>query len=121
MAVKTENTMAEGLQSLVQQIAAIKMTPDADLGFLVKLETDILQYLHQGMAQQQAAATPGMPSPAQQLGGGMPGMGPGGPGGMPGGQIQLPAGPLAGRQAMNGMSPMSPGAPPTDEIARMLR
>jgi hypothetical protein len=110
MAVKTENTMAEGLQSLVTDIATLKFTADADMEFLIQLETMILGYMKGPMMQQQ-----------QQ--GGMGQMGQGPPGGMGGGQMQMPASPLATRGLMNapgGAGPSAPMAPPVDEISRML-
>lgn len=112
MAVKSENTMAEGLQSLTQDIATMKFMPDADLPFLVDLETRIISYLRQGMDQTQQQASPNSNGP-------MPGMG--GPGGM-GGGMQMPMGAAAGQQAYHQPPgpPMSPGLPPTDELARLM-
>ena len=36
------NTMAEGLRSLLSEIAQLKATPDADVDFLTQVETAIL-------------------------------------------------------------------------------
>lgn len=41
---RSTNTMAEGLTQLVQQLAALKMTPDADLDFLTAVEGSIIEY-----------------------------------------------------------------------------
>lgn len=37
------NTMMEGLRSLLTAISEMKMAPDADLEFLINLETTVLQ------------------------------------------------------------------------------
>lgn len=47
MATRGTNTMVEGLQKLAQDITALKMTPDADVSFLIGLETQILQKLRE--------------------------------------------------------------------------
>lgn len=116
MAVKSENTMQEGMQSLMQDIAVMKFMPDADLNFLVSLETMIIGYQRQAMDQTQQQANPGMNMPP---GAGMP---PGG--GLPpnGGMPPMVSGPMAGRGMVNqpGPAPMSPGPPPMDEMQRLM-
>jgi hypothetical protein len=83
MAVRENNTMAEGLTKLMKQIADMKIMPDSDLEFLSALETDIISYLRPPTDQQaQPQGPPGMdimqPAMQQVMGGG------GGPGpGMP--------------------------------------
>lgn len=115
MAVKTENTMAEGLQSIMQDLATLKMTPDADLKLIVDVETMILNWLKSGMA-----------NAAQQPGGGIQGgmnMGPGpqDPNMMGIDPSRITGGDLAGRAMMNAPGPMmSSGPPPMDEARRMM-
>lgn len=62
MATRSTNTMAEGLQSIMQEITSLKATPDADVAFLIGLETTILQKLREPydqMAGQMGGAAPG--------------------------------------------------------------
>lgn len=74
MAIRSQNTMVEGLQALMQDITSLKATPDADVAFLIGLETTILGKLRERFdtAAGQVAPPPGN---AMELGGGM-GMGP---------------------------------------------
>lgn len=90
------NTMQEGLAKMVSEISQLKITPDADLEFLITLETQILQYI-----KTKANGA---------LQGGMPGMGGGGMMGAP-----LPS--FAGQGAGGVMQ--SPGMPNPDELRRM--
>lgn len=100
------NTMAEGCRGLLNQITKMKVEPDADMGFLVDLETKIISYLKAPSPEEAAQAQP--PGMDQMNGAmsqvmGAPPM-PGGPGGpMPGG----------------GGTP-GPGMPNPDELRRML-
>lgn len=101
--------MAEFLQRMIGDIAEAKSLPDADLEFLISLETNILQKLRapidamMGQMEQGGAAgaqaglpqTPMMPS--------MPGGGP----------------PMAPPERVAGIR-SDPSMPPTDEIRRML-
>lgn len=85
MAQRSENTMAESLQKMLGDVADMKVLPDADLEFLIHLETVILQKLRAPiddiMGQGQGRNTvPGSMGMGQQPGA-MP-MGPGG--GVPG-------------------------------------
>lgn len=120
MATRGMNTMAEGLASLMGDIAQMKAQPDADLQFLIELETMILRKLREpvdNMAGQMAGPGAG-PGP-------VPGMGPGstppGPdmGGMPMGP---PPGPPRGEPggSPRGMM-MGPGAPNPDELRRLMQ
>lgn len=112
-----QNTQQEGLMRMLSDISQLKTTPDANLGFLVGLETQILQFLRapaDQMGQQQAQ---GMnPSPETLGMGGMGGMGgmppmPGMPGGPPmAGQGSPPAGIMGGH-----------GMPNPDELRRTLQ
>jgi len=45
MALRSQNTMAESLQKMLGDVADMKVLPDADLQFLIELETVILQKL----------------------------------------------------------------------------
>ncbi len=76
MATRGMNTMVEGLQKLMQDITALKATPDADVAFLIGLETNILQKLRENFdnAAGQMAPPPGN---ATQMGGAEMGAGAG--------------------------------------------
>lgn len=81
----------DGLARLVQDIARIKLAPDADPGFLAQLEQVIIDYIRG------SPSTPG-PTPAPAPGGQMGGMG------------ELSRGPTPG----NDLGPMS------QELAGMM-
>lgn len=137
---RQNNTMSEDLSSLMGQLAQMKLTPDADLGFITNLETQILQTARQPtdqlkalqqvqnqMNQPQSAgmgmamgspAQPGMPGPPGMAPTGpmpgMPGMPPGMPGAMPGGMPMPPPGmppPGVPGMGMAGASPSNPTLP----------
>lgn len=113
MASRSTNTQAEALQNLVKSLAEIKMMPDADLPFLIGMETQILQYLHSKLPGGAGDQLPPMQDPNAQPMGQMPtGIGPGGP---PGGM----APPLSTSGAPAGIG-MHPAAPNPDELRRML-
>ena len=73
MAVRGTNTMQEALQSLLQETAQMKTLADADLPWLVELESMILGKIREPID----AMSPQQP-PAQGPMGGMPPMPPGG-------------------------------------------
>lgn len=113
---RSTNTMAEFLQRMLGELAVAKTLPDADLQFLVGLETAILQKMREPVdaLEGQAAAVPGMEQaqaealPTQPMGtatpmggGGTALMGGGGGGGVPN---------VASQPAM----------PNPDELRRML-
>lgn len=99
MAVRGTNTMQEALQSLLQEVSQMKTLADADLPWLVELESMILSKIREPLdAQQQPAAGP------------MGGMPPGPPMGMPAGG-GVPGG--GGMQA-------GPQMPNPDELQRLL-
>lgn len=114
-ATRQNNTMQEDMAQLMGQLAQMKLTPDADLGFITDMETKLLtkyrepqdqlramQQVQQQMAQPQSA---GM---GMQIG-----MGSGGPGagGMPPGAGMPGAGMPPPGMAPPGMPPMMPQAP----------
>lgn len=107
------NTQEESLKRLLGMITEIKTMPDADLEFLVNLETTILQYIR-GRTEQamQPPVTPPLDGVSAQfsgmgmaggMGGGMPGMGP-----MPSGAGRVPG------------IRSEPAMPNPDELRRML-
>lgn len=75
------NTMVEGLQKLAQDITALKSTPDADVTFLIGLETQILTKLREPY---EAAAGQMGPPPGNAVDAGL-GMADSGMSVMPGG------------------------------------
>lgn len=97
-ATRGTNTQAEALQRLLADISQIKTMPDADLEWLIQLETFILAKLREPIEQmsgqmQGMAAGPPSPQPGMSpMGGGVPGGGMAGgpPGVMPGGQAPNP-------------------------------
>lgn len=101
--------MAEGLNGLLSSISEMKTMPDADLQFLIGLETAILQKIHsQYDAAGQMAPTPG--------GGQMQGapQGPSAPmGAMAGG---MPVGAGGGARGMR----TEPNMPNPDELRRVM-
>ena len=101
--------MAEVMQDMLRLVAEAKATPDADLQFLIDLETTVLQKLRAPVdavaGQMVPAGNAGQfgPPPEGMMGGGpsagpMPGGGMAGPGPMPGGGMlgpgPEPAGPM---------------------------
>lgn len=101
MPTRENNTMAEGLSKILTSVTQMKVQPDADMPFLISLETDILNYLKP-------------PQPAQ----------PGAPGGQNGGQPPMgqpggmgPMGPAMG-QVMGGQG--QAGSPNPDELRRLV-
>lgn len=132
MAARSANTMAEGLPALLDQITAMKMTPDADLDWLINLETHVLGKVREPFQrmQQQGLTNAGGGGGGQ---GGMPPMGNPNvaagitPSGMPnagmdpgmmGGGAQ-PAPPTGAGAGVPGVR-TEPQMPPVDELRRML-
>ncbi len=87
---RQDNTMSEGLRKLLGDISEMKLAPDADLPFLIQLETQVLGKLKGGVDQ---ALDPNS-------------------GGGPAGLMGSPAGTPG---LMQGPGPMNP-----DELRRML-
>lgn len=101
------NTFSEGLRKLLGSITDIKLAQDADLPFLIQLETQVLGRLKQGVDQ---ALDPNAGMQGQGgMGGGAAGL-MGSPAPPPG--MGSPAGTPG---LMQGPSPMNP-----DELRRML-
>lgn len=98
MATRSMNTMSEGLAKIAQDITSLKMAPDADVSFLIQLETTILQKLREPF---EAAAGQMGPPPGNAVDMGlsaangemavMPGGGGGVAAGMPGPGGPMPA------------------------------
>lgn len=57
---RQNNTMSEGLRKLLGDIADLKLSDDADLPFLINLETMILQRLKGGADQALSGAPAGI-------------------------------------------------------------
>jgi len=102
VAARSTNTMSELLQRLLADLSQAKVLQDADLPFIVELETMIVSKLRDPQTKmQEAGLLPSAPSqsPGQQPGQGMfPGQG------MP-----------VGGGVMQGM-----GTPPVDELRRLM-
>lgn len=103
---RTTNTMSEMLVNMLRELSVAKTLPDADLEFLVGVETLLLSKLRQPLE----AAAGQMP---MSVGGGMGAMG-GGQGAMPGPPPGMPPG--MGDPAMGGgfPPPMMASAAPMD-------
>lgn len=110
---RSANTMAEALHAILAEISVAKTYPDADLEFLVNLETTILAEIRKPMEQA-----------AGQIPGGAPSGPPAGPGG-PGGGGQAPPmmmGPPPGTGGPPGPPGLraQPSMPSPDELQRMM-
>lgn len=73
MATRSTNTMAEVLQRFLSDIAQAKVLMDADLPFLLQLETMIVDKLRDPVRQLQEQGL--IPRDGAPQAGGMPGMG----------------------------------------------
>lgn len=101
---RTTDTFPEGLRKLLGTLTDLKVLPDADLAFLVNLETQIIAKIREPMdAAAQAGASQVPMGPPPQMGPPM--------GGMPGVPNQM-----AARGVMPG--PTMPSNP--DELRRVL-
>lgn len=119
--------MAEGLQSMLNDLGGMKVAPDADLEFIIGLETAIIGKLREPL-DAAAHQVPGM-NPAT-MGGQSPGGGPpvpgGGAPGMPPGmmdpaaiQAMLPPAMPQQGAGVGGLR-STPAMPNPDEIRRMI-
>lgn len=119
-------TMQEGLQALLPDIANCMAAPDADIDFLDKLQKLVLLKLHSPAGKQQpgpgGTATPGGAAPGgASPSAGIPGAGvPGGPpgGGAPNGQMVSGAAPEAPTEPGGVSKPMNRINP--DEMRRII-
>lgn len=106
------NTFGEALQKLLRDLADMKVMPDADMAFIVDLETQVISKIRS--PQDQASMGGQSALPMDPMGGGMGGPPPGppmGPGAMP------PPGPMPpGVPGLRSNPPMPSG----DELARIL-
>jgi hypothetical protein len=134
MATRSTNTQTEALQRMLGDISQVKTMPDADLQFLVGLETNILGKLREPFEAMQGqigptTGPPGAPGgapvgpslagppPGPAAGGMPPGlMGPGGPGG---GAPPMPVSMAPPGGGVPGVMSRPP-LPNPDELARML-
>jgi len=109
MAVRGTNTMVEGLQKLAQDITALKFAPDADVSFLIGLETQVLQKLREPFDAASGQVPP--PGNAMEMGGAeMMGAGAGMEmAGAAAGGAPLPPGPPMGAPGPGGPMPGLPG------------
>lgn len=110
---RTTNTMSEMLTNMLRDISVAKTLPDADLEFLVNLETNILMKLRQPLeaaAGQMGGAAAGMPPGEQPM---MPPLMPMGPA-----VAEAPVPPPMG-QEVPGLRNQPPGPSP-DELARLM-
>lgn len=104
------NTFGEALQKMLRGLADMKTMPDADLPFIIDLETQVVGKLRSPIDQQQGLSqVPGDPSMGLAMG--MQGQ-------MPP-QMGLPPGPPPGG-GVPGLRSM-PTMPPPDELRRMLQ
>lgn len=97
MAGQTQ-TMQEGLNKLLAEVAQMMILPDADIDFLSQIQMAITQYVKQG----QGGSTPGQQSA------------------VPGGAGTQPTTPQPPPGMMTGGASMGMGAPNVDEMRRML-
>lgn len=110
MATRGANTQVEVLQQMLGDIAQCKMAPDADIEWLLGIETQILQKLREPVQNaMQSSGLSGMQPQSPQPDSGMGG-------GMPGGMGPAPASPPPGVAGLR----TSPGAPNPDELRRLL-
>lgn len=119
MPVRANNTFEEMMSKCLQLVGEMKQTPDADLEWIVGLETMVLSKLREPIDRMQQMSS----MPSGQGAAPMPGMDPmagGGMGGMVGGMGTStlgPGGPQPG--AVPGVMQGSP-APNPDELRRLI-
>lgn len=104
---RSTNTMVEGLQNVLRDISQMKTMPDANLDFLVNLETMILAFLRKPMEDymsQQGSAGQGSSAPGSTTPGAPPANGPSFTG-----------------QGVPGLATGTGGTIPPDELRRLFQ
>lgn len=107
MAVRSTNTMQEGLQKILSDIQQLKLLPDVDLPWVIDLETQVISYLRNPvdqMSQQGQLPQDGAPTA----------------GGMPPQVQQPPGGQFAGMPPVGRGVMQDPAGPNPDELRRLL-
>jgi hypothetical protein len=102
MASRMTNTMTEALQRMLQDLAQMKILQDADLPFVMSLETQIVEKLRDPVTRMQEQGLMPQGPPQQQQDPSM------------GGPSFLGSGGVSGGVAMGS------GAPNADELQRLL-
>lgn len=92
MASRTTNTMSEGLVKMLQTITEMKLMPDADIEFLIGLETQVMQKAREPFESVQGGGATGLQPPAAGGAVGAPAqpLPAGGPAGVAGGGVNAP-------------------------------
>lgn len=121
MAARSTNTMAEFLQKMLSDIATAKTLPDADLAFLLQLETAILQKLRSPIDAMMGQMSPNGQQGNPQQGGGQPAPGGQGPSqmGVVGAMNPNPVATPPPAQRVPGIR-SDPGAVNMDELMRSM-
>lgn len=129
---RLNNTQAEGLMSLLQQLAALKAAPDADIEMIAGIESQVLDAIKRPQQEammrlaQAGGVVPGMgggppaASPMPGAAGGGPEMGGGAPPMGGGGPTPAPAGPSGGHAYSPWGVMKPPSLPPVDELRRLV-
>lgn len=114
MATRSTNTMQEGMAGLMQSIQEMKLMPDADLPWLINLETQIISKVQSQYGASNQVPPPGAPGNAQPAPPDPTMMAAMGGGGMP--MMGANTGSGVGTRGMQ----VGPAAPNPDEIRRMI-
>jgi hypothetical protein len=123
VATRTDNTFAEALEKLTQQVAQLKLLPDCDDELVDAIQEAIIGWYRQPIENSMAQGTTSVQSSPADAMGMPPGMPPGMPGMPPGmggvGASQIAAGGAMGRGMPAGV--MSMGPPNPDELRRQMQ
>ncbi len=114
MATRSTNTMQEGMAGLMQSIQEMKLMPDADLPWLINLETQIISKVQSQYGASNQVPPPGAPGNAQPAP-----MDPAMMAGMGGGGMPMPGSNTGSGVGTRGMQ-VGPAMPNPDEIRRMV-
>lgn len=120
MAVRSTNTYQEGLQSLIQDVAAMQLVPDANIEFLMGMQQALIEEAQAPLRAQAEATLANSPGTAQSI----PVAG-AGTAGAAGGPVP-PTGPPPGLAALLGAGGPGQGSAPlppsgmADELRRMM-